>query len=158
MALTQGAWLTAFVNKRFVASCTVSGTTAENDLYTLKTPEGYNPTKPCTLIVNVTEDLTAAGTSVVNIWGGYADDFAITGNDSTVAATSGAQLVAGTTDVDAGGIFAFRIIPGTNPGTANVTTNPGAIFTIPPMPYLAFNVNMSAVLQDVADVTFIIVQ
>lgn len=158
MALTQGAWTSKTVNGRYVATCTVAGTTGENDVYTLKTPKNeWDPTKPWTLFVYVDEDLTAAATSFVNIWGGYSDSFAITGNDTTVAATDGAQLFAGTTDLDAGGNQAYRILPD-GYGVSQVTTVPGAVAVIPALPYYAFNVNCGSALQDAASIVFKIVQ
>lgn len=157
MALTSGAWTEKTVNKRYVASCTVSGSTSENDLYTLKTPSGLNPTKPWTLIMNVTEDLTAAGTSALDIYGGHSDNFAISGNDTTVAATDGALAVAISTDVDAGGLFMVKVVPGDNGGLTQVTTLPATVI-LPPLPYYAFNVDCTAALQDAAEVKFYIVQ
>ena len=156
MALTQGAWAVKTVNGRMVASCTVSATTAENDVYTLKTPKELNTREPWSLIIDVTEDLTGAGTSALDIWGGHADDFAITGNDATVAATSGAFVVAITTDVDAGGVFSVRCVPGDS-GLTQVVTFP-AVVVLPPLPYYAFNIDATAVMADAADVKFYIIQ
>jgi hypothetical protein len=158
MALTQGAWSLKTVNRRLVAACTISGTTAENDVYTLKTPKELDPSKPFTLVFDVTEDLTAAGAAALDIWGGHSDSFAMTGNDTTVAATDGALIVAITTDVDAGGVFAVRCVPGNEGAPAQVVTVPGAIVILPPLPYFAFNIDCTAALADAADVKFYIIQ
>jgi hypothetical protein len=157
MALVKGAWVEKTVNKRYVATCRVSGDTTENDLYTLKTPANLNPTKPWTLIVAVSEDLTSAGTSALDIYGGFSDNFAITGNDATVAATDGALAVAISTDVDAGGMFMVKVVPGDNGGLTQVTTLPATVI-LPPLPYYAFNIDCTAVLQDAAYIDFTVIQ
>ena len=159
MALTQGAWSSKTVNKHLICTCTVGVTTAENDAYTLPTPKELNGKKPWTLFIVPAEDLDDAGAIVVDLWGGYADDFVLTGDSTTVAATSGAEI--GniiSTDIKAGVVCAVRIVPA-NVGTmAAVTTVPGAVATVAPLPYYAINLDGASTFQDAADVTFVIVQ
>lgn len=158
MALTQGSWSEKTVAGHAVFTCSVAGTTAENDIYTLKTPTSLNTAEPWTLFVYVNEDLTAAGASALDVWGGYSDSFAITGNDTTVDATDGALVYAVTTDIDAGGTLVLRVVPATKfGGVAQVATTP-ALAVLPPLPYFAFNIDMTAALQDAATITFVIVQ
>src|SRR3990167_8114111 len=91
MALTQGAWTGKTVNGSLILSCTVVSTTAENDAYTLKTPTTLNTKKAWSLIyyASATPDAQALP---IDLWVGFDSDFAITGDSTTVAATSGAQF------------------------------------------------------------------
>ena len=154
MALTQSAWTTKTVNRRLVATCTVAGTD-DTDLMTLRTPKELDPTRPFSLAVYVPEDLTAAGASAVDIWGGYAD------NCSLAAADAGTNCVlvhANSVDLDAGGTLVINVFPGIS-GTVTQVTNasPGTAL-IPPFPYYIFNVDCTAGLQDAATITFTITQ
>ena len=86
MALTQGAWTQTFVNGLYVAKCTVTvGLTSDDDCYTLKTPSGgLDPSKPWTFAFYGT---AAADNSVpIDLWIGWEDKFALSGNDGTVTA------------------------------------------------------------------------
>ena len=158
MALTQGAWTTKTVNGLAVHTCTVAGTTAENDVYTLPTPSTFDPAKPWTLFVYVDEDLTASGASALDVWGGYSASFALSGNDTTVAATDGGLVYAVTTDIDAGGTLVLRVVPANQfGGVAQVATTP-ALAVLPALPYFAFNIDCTAALQDAASIVFVIVQ
>ncbi len=157
MALTQSAWTESTVNNRYVATCTVGVTTAENDAYTLKTPEALDPTKPWSITIVPAEDLDDAGAIVVDLWGGYANTFALSGNDTTVAATAGAEI--GniiSTDIKAGVVCCVRMLP--QGSIAAVATVPGAVYTPPVMPYYAFNLDGASTFQDAANITFVIVQ
>ena len=91
MALTQSAWAVKTIRERTIASCTVQATTSENDAYTLKTPPAIDTRKPYTLYVvySATPDGQA---TPLDIWVGKDDDFALSGNDSSVVATSGAKF------------------------------------------------------------------
>jgi hypothetical protein len=94
MALTQGTWSETSLNGSLILECDVTATVAENDGYTLKTPDSLDTSRPWTLVVNATDQaLDAAGTACpVHIWGGYANDFALTGDGASVAATSGFKV------------------------------------------------------------------
>lgn len=90
MALTQSAWTEKFVNGLYTAYCTVISTTAENDAYTLKTPEGLDPSKPWTLFYKASA--TPDGQALpLDVWIGHSDTFALSGDGGTVAATDGSN-------------------------------------------------------------------
>jgi len=81
MALTQGAWTVKTVNGKMIAECDVTQTTAENDAYTLKTPKQLDTTKPFRVLVN-TAGATLDGSALpVDVYAGYSDDFALSGDD-----------------------------------------------------------------------------
>tara|TARA_R110000824_G_scaffold111891_9_gene260727 strand:- start:1017 stop:1502 length:486 start_codon:yes stop_codon:yes gene_type:complete len=91
MALTQSAWSDTTVQGKLVSTCTVAQTAAEKDAYTLKTPTSLNTDEAWTL--SLTFSGTPDGTALpVDLWMGYGDDFAISGDHTTVAATSGGEF------------------------------------------------------------------
>jgi hypothetical protein len=94
MALTQSAWSVKTQGGKTVAQCNVAFTTAENDAYTLRTPKEIDVSKPYTL--SVVCAATPDGVAVpFDLWFGYDDNFALSGNDSTVAplvANTGAKF------------------------------------------------------------------
>lgn len=97
MALTMGAWTEGTtVNGKFaVWSCTVTATTSESDIYTLKTPAGLDGTKKWTVFVN-TAAATLDDTAVampVDIYGGFSDSFAV-GTGGAISLTDGCLLIA----------------------------------------------------------------
>ena len=53
--LTIGDWTGKTYNGVTTWNCTVTATVADYDLYTKKTPDGLDPHKPWTLIVNSAE-------------------------------------------------------------------------------------------------------
>lgn len=149
MALTQSAWTVSSVNGRLKMQCTVTATTAENDAYTLKTPKNLNPLKPWTLIAQTSAASDAAAVPV-DIWCGTADTFALSGNDSTVAATDGFNYKTITDDVgySAASVAAWYMDPFLP--VADVVTI-AAIATgykvkIPIAPYYAFNLDGGSTL------------
>lgn len=95
MALTQSAWAVTTINKtgnpKTKAVCTVTATTAENDAYTLKTPPQIDTTKPYTLFVQYSATPDAVATPL-DLWVGFGDDFALSGDGANVVATSGAKF------------------------------------------------------------------
>lgn len=154
MALTQSAWSVKTVNRRTISTCTVAGTD-DADLMTLRTPTSLDGTKPFSLVVNVPEDLTAAGAAALDIWGGYAD------NCSLAAADAGTNCVlvhANSTDLDSGGTLVINVFPGID-GTLTQVTNasPGTAL-IPPYPYYIFNLDLTAGLEDAATITYTVIQ
>jgi len=155
MAVTNSGWSVKTLNKRVVAVCRVSADTSDTDLPTPKFPPEIDLAKPFNVIINVSKDMTAASSGYMDVHGGYASDFSLTGGTS-LTTVSGVEMFATTTDLDAGGVFSLRVIPGPT-GVAQVTTMPGGLAVIPPMPYLALNYD-SAALQDAAYVDFIVVQ
>lgn len=156
MAITQGEWTETSVNKRAVFSCVVSGTD-DTDLMTKRTPKALDTTKPWSLIVTTSEDMTAAGASAVDIWGGYTDSCSLAITD----AGTGCVLVhANSTDLDAGATEVIHVFPGL-PGGGTFTQVANALLgfaLIPAYPYFIINVDMTAGLQDPASVTFTIIQ
>lgn len=152
MALTQSDWTPTKIQNQNVWTCTVAGTD-DADLMTKKLH--VDPKKPFVLVVSVPEDLTAAGASAVDIWGGYTDAASL----ATADAGTGCALVhANSLDLDAGGTLVVNVFPGLS-GTVTQVTNasPGTAL-VPPCPYYIFNVDMTAGLQDAAIVTFVVIQ
>lgn len=93
MALTQGAWTTQVDGKSglYVTKCNVAFTTAENDAYTLKTPSFLDTSKQWSLLFKFAA--TPDGSALpVDLWGGWSDSFALSGDGATVAATDGVQI------------------------------------------------------------------
>ncbi len=90
MPSVPGAWTSSTINGRTVLECDTTVTSSDNDAYTLKTPAGkLDTTRPWILMVNtggVTIDNQALA---VDIWAGHADGFVMSGNDGTVAVTTG---------------------------------------------------------------------
>lgn len=149
MALTQSAWTESSVNGFYTASCTVAATTAENDAYTLKTPAGLDGTKPFT--VYLTFSGTPDGDALpVDIWLGYSDDFALSGDGATVAATDGGyyKQIFDNCVGAVGKNYSFVIDP--ELPVADVVTvaaiATGPKVRIPAAPYYAFNLNGASTL------------
>jgi hypothetical protein len=69
----------------------VTATTAENDAYTLATPKEVDCSKPFTLFL-VTSATPDAQALPMDLWIGYGDDFALSGDGANVVATSGAKF------------------------------------------------------------------
>lgn len=93
MALTQGAWITQVSKDSgfYITKCNVAFTTAENDAYTLKTPEFLDTNRQWTLLIKFAA--TPDGSALpVDLWGGYGDSFALSGDGATVAATNGVLI------------------------------------------------------------------
>lgn len=156
MSLTQSAWTVKTVNNRAVMTCNVAGTD-DADIMTVRTPWDLDPTKPWSLIVYVGEDLTAAGASAVDIWGGVSDVCSL----ATADAGTDAYLVCALSgDIDAGATQVTHVFPGVHGGTFTQVTNSTTLnfVIIPPYPYYIINVDMTAGLQDAATVYFTIIQ
>jgi len=151
MALTQGAWSEKSVNGLWRATCNVAFTTAENDAYTLKTPDNLDPTKPWTLIVAAAA--TADGSALpLDIWVGHDSDFALSGDGASVVATNGGMFkqvcddcVLAVTTVE----YAFLMDP--NLPVADVVTvaaiATGFKIRVPVAPYYAFNLDGASTLN-----------
>lgn len=89
MGLTQSAWTESSVNGLLVLTCTVVATTSETDSYTLKTPaRTIDGTMPWNLYywAAVTPDGQALP---IDIWLGYEDNFALSGQGASVVAVNG---------------------------------------------------------------------
>lgn len=142
MALTQGAWSSKSVNGKAVFECDVVQTTAENDAYTLKTPKELDTSRAFILMVN-TKGATLDGSALpVDIYAGYADNFAITGDGATVKATSGGLVAADVIDDVKSAANSIIIDPNYNAATV-VSTLAGVrgIVNAGTPPYFAFNLD-----------------
>lgn len=162
MALTQSAWSAPgkYVNGRNVWSCTVASTTAENDAYTLKTPAELDTSKPFTLLYSASA--TPDGQALpLDIWIGYDDTFAISGDGANVVATAGAKFKQMVDDVVLAvtNPYAIKIDPSLP--VADVVTvaaiATGLKVNVPSAPYYAFNLNGGSTLAAVTH-TFRIIQ
>ena len=158
MALTQGAWTVRTIGKNLVLECDVTATTAENDAYTLKTPKGsIDPTRPWILMVN-TAAATLDGTTLpVDIWAGYADDFAITGNDSTLGATSGGEVASAIMDDVQAEALVVTVNPDRTAAKVQAVTNTAGEVNAGVAPYYAINLDGAGTL-DAATCHFVIIQ
>ncbi len=140
---TISAWKESTVNGFYFASCTAL-TDANNEInYTNKTPSGLDTSKPWTLVVSASAAQDGAAAPLM-VWGGYADDFAISGTTARATATNGVQLGELSDDLGFAAAVAgvaFSMTPGTS-GLANIVTiasvATGMRFNVPKMPYYAF--------------------
>ena len=91
MALTQGVWVKSTSNGYNKWECTVAHTNSENDAYTLKTPKELDGSKQW--VMSMSASATADGAALpLDLWVGYNDDFALSGNNTAVTAgTNGAE-------------------------------------------------------------------
>ncbi|KKN17915.1 hypothetical protein LCGC14_0960940, partial [marine sediment metagenome] len=97
--LESGAWTYGSVNNQLVMECDIVVDSSISDGYTLKTPaRTIDPTKPWKLMVNTGIVDIDDATVLVDLWAGFADDFALSGDTTTVAATSGAEIASGIMD------------------------------------------------------------
>lgn len=166
MALTQGAWTQVHqdqlnASKFSVWQCTVVSTTAENDAYTLKTPSLLDTSRKWTLYYKASA--TPDGQALpLDLWVGYSDNFAISGDSTTVTATDGANFKNIMDDVVLAVSplnYAFDMDP--NLAVADVVTvsaiASGLKVKVPVAPYYAFNLDGGSTLAAVTH-TFTIVQ
>lgn len=166
MALTQSAWTVSSLGegekKTLVASCTVTATTAENDAYTLKTPTQLDPRKPW--ILGLVTSATPDGQALpVDLWVGYSDSFALSGDGANVVATgTGAKykqimddVVLAVTPL----MYVWQMDP--DLAVADVVTvaaiATGLKIKVPVAPYYAFNLNGGSTLA-AATATWVIIQ
>ena len=140
---TISAWTESTVNGRYVAQCTAYTDAANEVNYTYKTPAGLDPTKPWTLNVSASAAQDGAPAPLM-IWGGFSDDFAISGTTARCTATDGAQIGELTDDLGFAAAvtgLGFNMVPGSS-GLANVVTiaavATGFRFNVPIYPYYAF--------------------
>jgi hypothetical protein len=149
MALTQTAWTVTTVNGRTKMQCSVTATTAENDAYTLKTPKQLNPYKPWTLILSTSAASDGAAVPA-DIWCGTGDDFAISGNDGTVAATSGFNYKVIMDDIGYAAATTSAWLMDPFLPVADVVTDAakatGLKVKIPVCPYYAFNLDAGSAM------------
>lgn len=166
MALTQSAWTVSTLGegekKTLVATCTVQQTTSENDAYTLKTPDALNPKKPW--ILGLVTSATPDGEALpVDLWVGYSNSFALSGNNTSVSASgTGAKYKQIMDDVVLAVsplMYVWQMDP--NLAVADVVTvaaiATGLKVKVPVAPYYAFNLNGNNTLN-AATSTWVIIQ
>ena len=162
MALTQSVWTNKTVNGFMVGTCTVLHTT-DTDAYTFKVPAGFlDGTKPFTVYHNA--DATEDGQALpVDIWIGYDDDFALSGQGGSVVATNGAMYKQLTDDgrlavttVE----HAYHIHPDLGVADVVAIANIGTGYksNVPASPYYAFNLDGGSPLNTGVTTTWVVVQ
>lgn len=80
--LTIGEWTGKTYNGITTWTCEVVATTADYDIYTKKTPEGLDPHKPWTLVINSAAATINNATTPVDLYIGWDDTFALTLNNA----------------------------------------------------------------------------
>ncbi|KKL71100.1 hypothetical protein LCGC14_2098300, partial [marine sediment metagenome] len=124
-----------------VMECDVVVDSSISDGYTLKTPaRTLDPTKPWKLIVNTASaDLDNANV-LVDIWAGFDDDFALTGNADPIATSGGEVATAVMDDVK---IEPLTVIVDPNYHGTMVQSSTGVvgIVNVGTAPYYAFNLD-----------------
>lgn len=145
MAIEQNDWTAKTVNGFLVMTCTFACDTVLYDTYTYKTPANtVDGTKPFALFMSAAATLDGEAVPF-NLWIGYDDNFALTGDTPTLATNGGHyvqltdDLVLAVTTVE----HIFHIHP--DLGVADVVTA-AAIATgykvnVPPSPYYAFAID-----------------
>ena len=152
MALTQNTWVKSTSNGYHKWECTVVQTTAENDAYTLKTPKELDGSKQWAMSMSAAA--TADGAALpLDLWVGYNDDFALSGNNTAVTAgTNGAEYKQICDDcVLAVSTLKYTFIMDPNLPVADVTTVAaianGFKVRTPIAPYYAFNLDGGGTLN-----------
>lgn len=146
MGLTQSAWDESFVNGIYTATCNVAiGLTTDDDAYTKKTPAGLDPSKLWTLYFYST--IAADNTVPIDVWVGWDDQFALSGNHTTVTAGAYGALYSRIMDDAVAAILDNPYIWIMNPYAqeADIVTaaavGNGLRVKIPIFPYYVFNCN-----------------
>jgi len=148
MALTIGDWTDATVNGKLVSTCTVGQTAAEKDSYTKKTPDSLDTDNAWTLVLSAA--LAPDGTALpVDIICGYADDFAVAGDDPATI-TSGGEFKTIMDDCRTCNVIDFVWHMDPDLAVADVVTLAaiagGLKVKVPKVPYFAFNLDGSGAL------------
>lgn len=155
--LESGAWTYGTVNGRLVMECDVVMDTSISDAYTLKTPaRTLDPTKRWLLMVNTGAADLDGSALPCDIWAGFADDFALSGDTTTVAATHGGEVASAVVgDVNTPSLTVV-VDPNYHGTFVQSSTNIMGIVNAGTAPYYAFNLD-GATLKS-ATCHFIIVQ
>jgi len=152
MALTQNAWVHSSSRGVNKWECTVVQTVAEKDSYTLKTPKELDGSRQWSMAMSAAA--TADGAALkMDLWAGYNDDFAISGDDGTVTAgTNGFEVqqilddcVLAVTTLKYSFIFDPEL-PVANVVTVAAIANGFKVRT-PIAPYYAFNLDGAGALN-----------
>lgn len=163
MALTQGAWTKTASEGYNKWECTVLQTSSENDAYTVKTPAELDGTRPWHMAMSASA--TADGAALpLDIWLGFNDTFALSGNNAAVTAGSNGYKFKQLCDdcVLAVTTLKYSFMFDPNLPVADVVTvaaiAAGYKARIPAAPYYAFNLNGAGTLNDAITVTWTIYQ
>lgn len=164
MALTQGAWTKKEAPAGYnVWECTVLDTASENDSYTLKTPAELDGTKPWHMAMSASQ--TIDGSAIpLDLWLGYTDDFAISGDGSTVTAGSNGYKLKAICDDAVLAVttlkYSFMFDPNLPVADVDLVANilDGFKIRVPAAPYYAFNLNGASTLAGATTVTWTIYQ
>lgn len=161
--LVQAAWIQkkSQMSGMQVWESNVSFDTSVNDAYTFKTPKMLNTSKEWTLIISAAATVDALALPV-DLWGGYTDSFAITGDGTTVAATDGFKIKQVLDDcVLAVSPLVYAITFDPALPVADVVTvaaiASGLKVRIPILPYYAIDLNGGSTLN-ATNVNFFVVQ
>jgi hypothetical protein len=91
-AQTVSAWTESHVNGKYKATCTAYTDATNLSVYTKKTPDQLDMTRPYTLIVSA-DAAQDGGTPALWLYLGYDSDFAIAGTSGIPTVTSGCQYI-----------------------------------------------------------------
>ncbi len=160
MALTQSEWTSKTVNHKAVHTCTVLPTTAETDAYTLKTPRELDTSKPFTVVLQFSGTPDASALPV-DLWIGYGEDFALSGQGASVIATNGANFKQMFDNVVGAVANAYAFLVDPELIVDDVVTlaaiASGPKIKAPAVPYFAFNLDGGSTLA-AQTATWIIIQ
>ena len=158
--LVQGAWTENYENGMYIAECAIYPDTTISDAYTLKTPTGLDPSEPWQL--HFWSTIAVDNSVPIDIWVGWHDNFALSGNTTTVSAGAfGAeykQIMDDAVLAVLNNPYIFDIDP--NSTAADVVTAAaiadGFKVKVPVAPYYAFNIDGDTLVD--TDCFFKIVQ
>lgn len=165
MTNTPSAWTSTTVGKRVVHRCTSVAATADKDCWTLKTPDSLDTSKAWTLGLMFSATIDTGQVVVVDLWVGHDTSFALSGDDSTVAATAGTggfykQLIDDAVLAVTPVMYFWQMDP--NLAVADVVTvaaiNTGLKVKIPVAPYYIFNIDGATTFSAAATCTWVIIQ
>ena len=163
MALTQSSWVKSTSNGYHKWESTVLQTSSENDAYTLKTPKELDGSKQWSMTMSASA--TADGAALkMDLWAGYNDDFALSGNDTAVTAgTNGFEVkqicddcVLAVSTLKYSWIFDPEL-PVADVVTVAAIANGFKVRT-PIAPYYAFNLDGGGTLNNAITVTWTLFQ
>ena len=164
MALTKTAWDISVVNGHLVMECDVTHEATDEDSYTLKTPaRTLDPTRSWILMVN-TAGVTLDGSACpIDIWAGYADGFAMTGNEGgTIAANYGVEVAEAVIDTVQNTGYAVIIDPNYNGTTVQTVAGAAPVLGIRncgTAPYYAIHLDGGSAMDETDKVChYVIIQ
>ena len=160
MACVPGAWTASTAKDHLVLECDVTVTTSEHDAYTLKTPANtIDSTKPWYLMVNSTEVQIDGDALPVDIWAGYSDGFALSG-DNGISAAFGGEVASAVMNTVKYNYLAVVVDPNYK-DTKVQTTQAGSktgIVNAGTAPYYAINCHGASAFSGSVTVHFVIIQ